>query len=118
MKIYAGSDHAGLHLKTMLIGLARELGHEVEDLGPASGERVDYPDFGAKVGRAVAADPGVVARRISASGTRSPADDFGAMTSIDRGADPGVGGPERKSTLMRSPGVSSLGKTARGMLIR
>jgi ribose 5-phosphate isomerase B len=58
MKIYAGSDHAGFHLKQHLIEVARGLGHEVEDLGPPSAERVDYPDFGAKVGRAVAADPG------------------------------------------------------------
>ena len=58
MKIYAGSDHAGFQLKTLLIGVASALGHEVEDLGPTSAERVDYPDFGAKVGRAVSADPG------------------------------------------------------------
>jgi ribose 5-phosphate isomerase B len=58
MKIYAGSDHAGFQLKKTLIAAARELGHEVEDLGPETAERVDYPDFGAKVGRAVAADPG------------------------------------------------------------
>ncbi|RMG07700.1 MAG: ribose 5-phosphate isomerase B [Planctomycetota bacterium] len=58
MKIYAGSDHAGFHLKQRLVELARTLGHEVEDLGPATPERVDYPDFGARVGRAVVADPG------------------------------------------------------------
>lgn len=58
MKIYAGSDHAGFELKQRLIAVAWELGHEVVDLGPEAAERVDYPDYGAKVGRAVAADPG------------------------------------------------------------
>jgi ribose 5-phosphate isomerase B len=58
VKIYAGSDHAGFELKKHLVAEARAWGHEVEDLGPDSGERVDYPDFGAKVGRAVAAEPG------------------------------------------------------------
>ena len=58
MKIFAGSDHAGFELKQRLCALARELGHEVMDLGPESAERVDYPDFGGAVGRAVAAEPG------------------------------------------------------------
>jgi ribose 5-phosphate isomerase B len=58
MKIYAASDHAGFELKQALVAEARRLGHQVEDLGPASAERVDYPDFGAAVGRAVARDPG------------------------------------------------------------
>ena len=58
MQIYAGSDHAGFALKQRLIQEARALGHQVEDLGPADAERVDYPDFGAAVGRAVAANPG------------------------------------------------------------
>ena len=58
MRIYAGSDHAGIELKQALVAEARRLGHEVTDLGPTSAERVDYPDFGAAVGRAVASDPG------------------------------------------------------------
>jgi ribose 5-phosphate isomerase B len=58
MKLFVGSDHAGFQLKTALVKLARELGHEVEDLGPKTADRVDYPDFGAKVGRAVVENPG------------------------------------------------------------
>lgn len=58
MKLYAGSDHAGFALKQRLIEEARALGHEVVDLGPESAERVDYPDYGAKVGQAVTGDPG------------------------------------------------------------
>lgn len=52
--IAAGSDHAGFHLKQALADHIRSLGHEVVDLGTHSPERVDYPDFGAAVGRAVA----------------------------------------------------------------
>jgi len=58
MLLYAASDHAGFDLRQQLVTRARELGHEVIDLGPESAERVDYPDFGAKLGREVAAHPG------------------------------------------------------------
>ena len=54
MRIAAGSDHAGYHLKQQLADHLRELGHEVLDLGAHSTDRVDYPDYGAAVGRAVA----------------------------------------------------------------
>ena len=63
MRIAIGSDHAGFEQKQMLVDyLANELGHEVIDLGPDNDDRVDYPDYGAKVGRCVAsgeADRGV-----------------------------------------------------------
>ena len=42
MKIVAHSDHAGVELRLEMIEQARELGHEVDDLGPAVGEKVDY----------------------------------------------------------------------------
>lgn len=53
-RIAAGSDHAGYHLKTELVAHLEASGHEVLDLGTDSTDRVDYPDFGAAVGRAVA----------------------------------------------------------------
>ncbi len=62
MRIAVGSDHAGYVLKEVLAGHLRELGHEVEDLGTHSEEPVDYPLYGAAVGRAVvggAADLGL-----------------------------------------------------------
>jgi len=52
--IAVGSDHAGYALKEQLADELRDLGHEVLDLGVHSNDRVDYPDFGAAVGRAVA----------------------------------------------------------------
>ncbi len=54
MKIVVASDHAGVELRTEIAEQARELGHEVVDLGPEPGESMDYPVNGAKVGRLVA----------------------------------------------------------------
>ena len=62
MRIAIGSDHAGFVLKETLRTWLGEQGHEVLDLGTHSDDRVDYPHFGAAVGRAVAsgeADLGV-----------------------------------------------------------
>ena len=53
MRIAVGSDHAGFHLKQELADHIRASGHEVVDCGAHSDDRVDYPDFGAAVGRAV-----------------------------------------------------------------
>ncbi len=63
MKIALGADHAGFELKEKLALFLRSLGHDVEDLGTHSTKSVDYPDYAAAVGRAVAAgqaDRGVV----------------------------------------------------------
>ncbi len=57
-----GADHAGVHLKDDLAEHLRGRGVEVIDLGTHGEDRVDYPDFGAAVGQAVAdgtADLGV-----------------------------------------------------------
>ena len=56
MRVALGSDHAGFPLKEILKAELVERGHQVSDLGTFSEEvPVDYPDFGAAVGRAVAA---------------------------------------------------------------
>ncbi|HVV87739.1 MAG TPA: ribose 5-phosphate isomerase B [Kofleriaceae bacterium] len=54
MRWFAGADHAGFGLKRHLIDLLRGMGDEVIDLGTDSEQSVDYPDYGAAVGRAVA----------------------------------------------------------------
>lgn len=54
MRIAVGSDHAGFHMKQDIAEHLRGLGHEVIDCGTRSTDRVDYPDFGAAVGREVA----------------------------------------------------------------
>jgi ribose 5-phosphate isomerase B len=53
-KVVLGSDHAGLSLRAEAVRVAREAGFEAEDLGPAPGESVDYPDFAVRVAQAVA----------------------------------------------------------------
>ena len=54
MKIAFGCDHRGYILKDAILAHLRENGHEVVDMGTDSTERVDYPVYGEKVGRAVA----------------------------------------------------------------
>ena len=54
MIIAIGSDHAGFALKERLRSWLIEQGHDVVDLGAYSAERVDYPHFGAEVGKTVA----------------------------------------------------------------
>ncbi len=53
-KIVAGSDHAGLLLRAEAVRVAKEKGFAVDDLGPFSGESVDYPDYAGKVASEVA----------------------------------------------------------------
>jgi ribose 5-phosphate isomerase B len=56
MRVAFGSDHAGFSLKEILKADLVRRGHIVSDLGTTNAEvAVDYPDFGAAVGRAVAA---------------------------------------------------------------
>jgi ribose 5-phosphate isomerase B len=57
MRVAVGSDHAGFDLKEILKAELIALGHDVCDHGAGdAAASVDYPDFGASVGRAVAAD--------------------------------------------------------------
>jgi len=63
MRIAVGSDHAGYRLKAHVVGVLDGLGHDVIDLGTDGEEPVDYPEFCAAVGRAVAsgdAERGIV----------------------------------------------------------
>ena len=53
-RVVFGSDHAGLALRAEAVQVARGVGLEVDDLGPFSGDSVDYPDFARQVGEAVA----------------------------------------------------------------
>ncbi len=54
MRVSIGSDHAGFEQKEMLIGYLESQGVDVIDRGPASDDRVDYPDFAALVANDVA----------------------------------------------------------------
>jgi len=57
MKIYAGSDHAGLALKQSLIKYLTQKGHEVTDLGTHVTDSCDYPDYAHAVAAKVLSDP-------------------------------------------------------------
>jgi ribose 5-phosphate isomerase B len=69
-KLYIASDHAGFDLKRTLIqeALATKYGFEFVDLGPMNADRVDYPDFSAKVVSKIIADPFAIGVLICGSG--------------------------------------------------
>ena len=54
MTIALSADHAGVDLKDALAAWLKEDGHDVLDLGTHGHDSVDYPDFGARLGRAIA----------------------------------------------------------------
>jgi ribose 5-phosphate isomerase B len=53
-RIAIASDHAAFAMKSELADWLRELGHDVLDLGTKGPESVDYPDYGYRLGNAVA----------------------------------------------------------------
>ena len=53
MRVAIGADHAGYELKEFLIGVLKNDGVAIVDLGTDSEESVDYPDFGAALAKAV-----------------------------------------------------------------
>ena len=55
MRIAIASDHGGFCQKAPMVEYLEGLGHTVVDLGPSTGDRCDYPDYGDKVARFVAA---------------------------------------------------------------
>ena len=55
MNIAIGADHAGFALKQQIAEALRQAGHQVIDDGTDSPASTDYPDYAAKVARAVAA---------------------------------------------------------------
>ena len=52
-KIAIASDHGGFELKESIISHLLNTDWDVDDLGPHSGDSVDYPDFGIKLAEAV-----------------------------------------------------------------
>lgn len=58
MKILIASDHGGYKLKQSLLKYLKEEGHEVIDLGTDSEKSVDYPIYGEKIGKEIAANKG------------------------------------------------------------
>lgn len=63
MILSLGSDHAGFEQKQALVSYLADKGYEVIDRGPDSDDRVDYPDYAARVAHDVAqgrADRGIL----------------------------------------------------------
>ena|SRR5918995_4347745 len=67
MRIALSADHAGFALKDEIAAWLREQGHDVLDLGTNSTESVDYPDYGARLARAIVA--GDAAKGIAVCGS-------------------------------------------------
>ncbi|MBY6275248.1 ribose 5-phosphate isomerase B [Symbiobacterium thermophilum] len=55
MRIGIGNDHVGVEMKRAIVAHLESLGHEVVNFGTDSTERTDYPIYGERVARAVAA---------------------------------------------------------------
>ena len=53
MKIGIGNDHAAVEMKFEIVKYLEESGHEVINYGTDTPESCDYPEYGAKVARAV-----------------------------------------------------------------
>ena len=50
MKVFIASDHAGFHLKSLLVPFLEERGFDVFDCGPKQyNHEDDYPDFVSRV---------------------------------------------------------------------
>ena len=67
MKIYIGSDHAGVDLKALI---KERFGgrFEFEDMGTLTTDSVDYPDFAHKVAENVLSDSGSIGILICGTG--------------------------------------------------
>jgi transaldolase / glucose-6-phosphate isomerase len=68
VKIYTGSDHAGVTLRIKLVSYLRAQGHEIIDFGPADQTPSDYPDDAARLGSAVRDDQGSLGLLVCGSG--------------------------------------------------
>lgn len=54
MKIGIANDHAAVEMKNEIVAYLEEKGHEVVNYGTNTSESCNYPEFGEKIGRAVA----------------------------------------------------------------
>jgi len=69
VRVYLGSDHAGLELKTALIAWLGQAGHEAVDCGPAGYDpQDDYPVYVLRAAQRTVGDPGSLALVIGGSG--------------------------------------------------
>jgi ribose 5-phosphate isomerase B len=58
MKYIIATDHAGVEVKNFTKKVLENMGHTVEDLGPFSTDRVDYPDYAEKLSKTLISQVG------------------------------------------------------------
>ena len=68
-KIYISSDHAGFRLKEEIIKHLKSKKLNLEDLGPANDDSVDYPDYAHKLAKKVKIGKNNVGILVCGSGT-------------------------------------------------
>lgn len=69
MRVYLGSDHAGLELKQAAIAHLQQQGHDIVDCGPVEYDPDDdYPPFCIDAAQRTVADPGSLGVVIGGSG--------------------------------------------------
>lgn len=49
MRVIVGADHAGFHLKGIVVAALREWGHLAEDVGTHTPDRIDFPEVARRV---------------------------------------------------------------------
>ncbi|HOD29984.1 MAG TPA: ribose 5-phosphate isomerase B, partial [Syntrophales bacterium] len=57
-RLTIGADHAGFALKEALKAALAAQGYDITDAGTLNAEPADYPDFAARVARAISRGPG------------------------------------------------------------
>ncbi|MHB0870702.1 MAG: ribose 5-phosphate isomerase B [Chloroflexota bacterium] len=67
MRLVVGGDHAGFALKGPVVNVLRSWGHEVNDVGTHTPDRVDFPDIARQLCEAVLS--GAAERGIMVCGT-------------------------------------------------
>lgn len=67
MKISVGNDHAGYHMRSMVIDLLRNMGHDVIECGSFDPDPVDFPDIAQTVCASI--NDGLADRGIMICGT-------------------------------------------------
>jgi ribose 5-phosphate isomerase B len=68
MKIAIGGDHAGFQYKEALKTYIKQLGHEVDDFGPANEESCDYPDIAHPLAKSIETEKNKLGVAICGSG--------------------------------------------------
>ena len=68
MRLIIAGDHAGLELKTELLAHLKAAGHDVQDLGVATNDSVDYPDYARKVAEALSGSSGLLGVLVCGTG--------------------------------------------------